>query len=285
MPELPEVHTIVQGINKSLLGYKILEVRDIKKKYNLLSQEDIDSKVINATIVSAERLAKQIVLNLDNQHSLSFHLAMTGKLLLREPGHPQDKAERLVLNLIYQNGARELRFCDTRLFGKVKILHSQEIEKSKNNFGLDPTTKEFNSKNFYNVIKSKNTSIKNLLMDQRKIAGLGNIYATDALWLANINPTTHTSQITKEQASKLLDSVISVLNEGIAHRGISMRDYVDLYGEKGSHQNHFKVYQQSHCSRCQCEIQTVRINGRATYFCPLCQPHKDKTLNKKISVN
>ena len=271
MPELPEVHTITKDLNSTLKGAEIVDTKITGSYIIEPNNELFRQKTKQAEITGFHRVAKNIILQLNSNDYISTHLGMTGKMLIRKPSHPPDLHLR-VLFILYINGkTAHLRFCDTRMFGRMKLLSKEEYQELKHSYGPEPINSNLTPEEFFKTIRSKKTNIKNVLLDQKKISGLGNVYATDALWLAKIHPETNTQAISLEQAKVLLSSARDILQEGIKNRGISMSDYVDAFGNKGKQQEYFRVYQQEKCRICQADIEFITLNGRGTYFCPVCQ--------------
>jgi formamidopyrimidine-DNA glycosylase len=157
------------------------------------------------------------------------------------------------------------------MFGKVQLISKAATHKLSTKVGPNPLDTSLSAKYFHTILKSKKSNIKNVLMDQEKISGLGNVYATDALWIAQIHPTRTTSSITQEESQKLLEACREILNEGIKNRGLTISDYVDAFGKPGFQQNFFRIYQRQMCKRCNLPSQTITLNTRTTYFCPNCQ--------------
>jgi formamidopyrimidine-DNA glycosylase len=285
MPEFPEVHTISQDLKKNVIGYTINSIQ-ISKYYKLpLSLQNALKKLVGGKILDTNNIAKNIVLKINKNSYLVFHLAMTGRILLREPSSKSDNWVKVVLELHKGKSIKHLRFTDMRQFGKVSVLSEKNLDILASKYGLMPLDVGVSPENFLNAIKSKRTNIKNVLLDQNIISGLGNIYATDALFLAKINPKTFAQDITLESAEKLLKSIREILNEGIKNRGSTLPDkmYVDIFGKPGSQQDHFKIYLKNICGVCNSKVEFIKINGRGTYFCPSCQPliiSKHKTSTK-----
>lgn len=280
MPELPEVQTITSDLNKYLKNVIIKKV-DIENGY--VTQPDNESfikDVINQKIIAVSRIAKNVNLELANDFHILIHLAMTGQLLLRKPDHPKDRFQRVAIIFQKADGPKqnkksyELRFCDMRMFGKMVLIFKKDLSKFIGKYGYDALNADLTSEIFLKTLKSKRTIVKNILLDQKKIAGLGNIYATDALFLSGIHPETPTGNINSEMAKTLLNNVRAVLNEGIKNRGSTLNDemYVDVFDKPGKHQNFFKVYGKKGCVKCKNKVQFKKLNGRGTYFCPVCQP-------------
>lgn len=169
-----------------------------------------------------------------------------------------------------------------RQFGKIKVLDEKSLSELRNKYGLDILEADITPDEFLRIIKSKNTNIKNALMDQKIISGVGNIYATDALFLSGINPKTRTKDMNLQKSEKLLNSLKEILREGIKNRGATLPDemYVDIFGKPGNQQKYFKIYGKKICPKCGARVSFEKINGRGTYFCPVCQPLIDgKTKN------
>lgn len=273
MPELPEVQTVVSDLQQHVVGSTIVHTVLGENYLTTPGREEFISQTRGATIINAKRIAKNILLELDNSKHIHFHLAMTGQVLLRPQDHRSDKWVRVLFVLNKDSDTKHLRFCDMRMFGKAALLDPEEVTDLHKKYGPEPIEENLSTEEFYKQIKSKKTNIKNALLDQKVISGLGNIYATDALFLAGVHPETPTQDITIEQAEKLREASKKVLLEGISHRGSTLPDkmYVDLFGNSGSHQDHFKVYMQKNCSECGTKIDFIKINGRGTYYCPSCQ--------------
>jgi formamidopyrimidine-DNA glycosylase len=166
-----------------------------------------------------------------------------------------------------------LNFGDMRMFGKINYIDKEALESLKTKYGPEPIDNTLTKELFHKQIKSKNTSIKNILLDQKIISGLGNIYATDALWMAKVHPETRTKDITPFMSKNIFKAAKEVLLEGINNRGSTLEDkmYVDLLGKPGNQQNNFKIYGKQQCQRCNIPNQFKKISGRGTYFCEQCQ--------------
>ncbi len=287
MPELPEVHTISQDLKKNIVRYEIKNIQ-ISKDYKLSKAEQIKLKsIVGKKILNVDKIAKNIVVEVSKNEFLMFHLAMTGRILLRKEKDKSDNWVKIVFEIDKNGKTKYLKFCDMRQFGKVRVVNKSELEEFIKKYGLDPLDRKNIPENLLKALKSKRTNIKNALMDQKIISGLGNIYATDALFLANINPKTSTQEIGPESAKKLLKSIRDILNEGIKNRGSTLPDkmYVDIFGKSGTQQNYFKIYGKKKCSVCGNVVNFEKINGRGTYFCSTCQPLKNNILEKKNLKN
>ena len=272
MPELPEVHTITTDI-EGFVSNSLIEGVKIESGYRVSPSNDhLSSLGEDARLLGVERVAKNIILKTSEETFIQIHLAMTGRLLLRKVGRPKDKYQKLALKLSKKGKSLELRFCDMRMFGKVVVLDKQGFLNLKEKYGPEPIDPLVTAEKFYEAIQKRNTKIKNALLDQSVIAGLGNVYAIDALWIAQIHPETKTKAIDEKQAESLLKASREILNEGIKNRGITIDSFVDAFGKPGNQQNFFRVYRQEECKRCGSNIEFKKLNGRGTYFCPICQP-------------
>ncbi len=272
MPELPEVQTITTDIQNLLKDAVIRKVNFVGTYQVYPTNQEFVKALENQKISKILRIAKNIIFELNNENYLLTHLAMTGKLLVRSPSYARDGWERVLYQIQLKNGKEiELRFCDTRMFGKVQLLNSAEFEALKLKYGPEPIDPKLTHQQFHRIVNSKKTNIKNLLLDQGTVAGLGNAYATDALWIAGIHPETPTQSITLQKAADLLEACREILHEGIKNRGLTIDSYVDAFGKPGQQQLFFRIYQQTTCKRCNIPAQFKKLNGRGTYFCENCQ--------------
>ena len=283
MPELPEVHTISQDLNKHITGYEIKNIK-VSSDYKIPAPVKKRLKeIIGEKIIKAERIAKNISIELSSKEYLVFHLAMSGRILLRTEKYFKDKWVKIVFEISKNDKTYYLKFSDMRQFGKVRVIKESEMNEFKEKYGLDVLDDKIDEKMFFKSLISKKTNIKNALMDQGIISGMGNIYVTDALFLSKINPKTSTQDIDVVLARKLLSKSREVILEGIKNRGSTLPDkmYVDIFGNPGSQQEHFKIYGKTQCPICKSKVQFEKINGRGTYFCPNCQPIDSVSGNKK----
>lgn len=278
MPELPEVETIRRDLEDLIVGAKIVDVETDSPKQVQPSVEIVRKAAVGAAIKKVERRAKLLQIFLSNGKILVFHLKLTGRLLVRKQGEPKDDWEHVVFQLTTSNKQQttadlELRFCDLRKFGWVKLISDQkELEKLLSEFGPEPMD-DLTLEKFKEILSLSGQPIKIIVMDQQKIAGIGNIYASDALFLAGIDPRRPAKKINDSEAKKLYEAIIEVLKRGIKYRGASDQYYLDAKGQKGSYQDHFLVYGQEgqKCQRCGGVVKKIFLGGRGTYFCEKCQ--------------
>ena len=288
MPELPEVETIKRDLTKLIVGKKVLDIKTDSVKQVQPSLGVVKKAVVGKRVLGIKRRAKLLIIELGNSSNkkreslkaqkfaedteifLAIHLKLTGRLLVRDKNDPQDDWQRVLITL---SGGKELRFCDLRKFGWIKLLDARSWTLEAEKFGPEPFSKEFTI-NYLKKIFSKTTrAIKIVLMDQKKIAGIGNIYASEALFLAKIDPRKSAKQLGNQTIEQLKKSIITVLKEGIKYRGASDHDYLDALGQKGSYQDHFLVYgrEGKKCFDCKGKVAKIKLGGRGTYFCPKCQ--------------
>lgn len=280
MPELPEVETIRLQLNTVLPGLTVKEIEIFSPK-NFTGEK---KEIIGKKITQIRRFGKMLIIDLDNGLSLGIHLKMTGRLIYRgskqpkklEVGDPQiltlpSKHTRVIIH--FTNGDT-LYFNDLRKFGWMKVLDSVKRKALSGKLGIEPFTNDFTIENFQNVLKSSKKPIKLVLMDQEKIAGVGNIYANEALFCARIHPVKRVNALSNQQSEKLFDCINEILKKAIKWKGASDDDYLDAFGQKGEVQKHFLVYNQKGkpCpNKCGGKIEKIQLGGRGTYYCPNCQ--------------
>jgi formamidopyrimidine-DNA glycosylase len=270
MPELPEVETIKRDLAKLAVGKKVLDITTDSAKQVQPSLQAVKKAIVGATINKVERRAKLLLLFLSNKLILAIHLKLTGRLLVRKRGAPKDDWQHITLFL---SDNCELRFADLRKFGWLRLIANEKsLERLLKDFGPEPLD-GLGFKTFQTIISSSRRPIKQLLLDQKKIAGVGNIYANDALNLAKINPRRPSNALNPSQQNRLFKAVIRVLQAGIKYRGASDQYYLDALGHKGHYQDHFLVYgrEGKKCFNCGSKIKKIKLGGRGTYFCPHCQ--------------
>jgi formamidopyrimidine-DNA glycosylase len=291
MPELPEVETIVRDIRPVVIGKMIsgLVMRP-KAQSNLMNvdPQTFYEHTMTQIIVTVVRKGKYIIMPLDNDACIVMHLGMTGKLLVRDVPDVDfderftsdnfvDRHTHFLMELSDPDGGEdvELQFNDVRLFGHIWLVPQlDDIDNIpiKGLAELGPDALGIESQDFNRIMRTR-ASIKSVLMDQKKIAGVGNIYADEACFSAGIRPTRRGESLSKEERAKLWLAVKTVLKEGLKYRGSSVSDYTDALGEEGTFQKHHRVYQKTgqKCVDCQDTIQKIKLSGRSTHFCPSCQ--------------
>lgn len=270
MPELPEVETIArilrQGskeqaalIDRRILGVELLWPRTLEQP----SPAELGPRLIGQVIENIGRRGKFLYFQLSRDWLL-FHLRMSGDLMLRPAGMPPLTHDRMLLTL---EGNLILAFNDARKFGRVWLV--SEVDQVLGSLGPEPLDESFTASNFFARLHAAHRQLKPLLLDQTFLAGLGNIYADEALNLAMLHPLTSSHALTEEQAGRLLDGIRAVLQEGIARNGAS----IDWVYRGGDFQNYFRVYQRTGepCPKCGTPIARIIVGQRGTHYCPHCQ--------------
>jgi formamidopyrimidine-DNA glycosylase len=312
MPELPEIETIKRYLEKDLIGRKIKDVKIINKKSFIGDKK----KILNSKILKIERKGKMLVFRLNNSLNLVFHLKLTGQLLFYYTNGNESLNEwQRIKNISHTNGNEFLNapnqskhgsgrpepkfflvqgewqpirytrvifildkgfliFNDARKFGWVKVLDDEDLNKELSKMGKEPF--DLNFKYLKEIFSKTKRPIKIVLMDQGKIAGLGNIYANEALFLAKIHPLKPANKLKDNEIKDLLSAIKEVIKKAIELQGTSFRFYVKPDESKGSYQEEFLVYQRKNekCLRCQSKIKYIKISGRGTFYCSRCQKLK-----------
>ena len=289
MPELPEVETVVRGLNRLILKKKIVQVKhDWPKSFPNL-EKDVNDFMIGAEILKVQRRGKAIIIKLNNGWVLVTHLRMTGQIVYRGEenwgaGHPNDdflndlpnKSTRVEIDFEDQT---KLFFNDQRKFGYMKLLPEPEIEELSffQKLGPEPLEDNFTVEIFKErLLKKKNSLVKPTILDQSVIAGVGNIYADEALWRAKIHPETRIKDFSNIDFKNLHESIRFVMNKSIEKGGSTDRNYVNADGSRGNYLEYAAVYHKNGqpCKRCGTEISKIRVGGRGTHFCENCQKIK-----------
>jgi formamidopyrimidine-DNA glycosylase len=223
-----------------------------------------------------QRLGKIILFELDNKKSIAVHLKMTGKLLLVQSLKSKAESSKMrhLHHIFYLKKYGSLEFHDVRKFGTISLLNEDDIKKIHEKYGIDPIDDVFSLKDLSRILeKRKNKPIKQILMDNSVILGIGNIYASEILFASHISPLRKGETLTKIEIKKLHISIKKILTKAIQLRGTSVSDYRDSKGKMGSFQNELKVYKKhgQKCNNCDTMIERVVIGQRSTFYCPKCQ--------------
>jgi len=290
MPELPEVETTVRGLKKKALGRAFVGVwsdwKKTVKKPN--SFADFEKQIKNKKIKNIWRRAKNIIFDLSENYSLLVHQKMTGHLLYgiwnfengvwlpRENKKLEDPYNRFLHLIFFLDNGEMIALSDARKFAKVELWNAKELAKELEKIGPEPLDKNFNFEKFEEILKARKGKIKQILMDQGVIAGIGNIYASEALWTAKIHPERPASSLSKKELKSLYDSIKKVLELSIKLGGESFSDYRKPDGSKGDFDTERKAYKREgqKCNRCGHAIKRIKIGQRSTFYCPNCQKIK-----------
>jgi formamidopyrimidine-DNA glycosylase len=302
MPELPEVQTVVDTLRPRLLGRSILGIPTIRQDIVLPAGFDLIGYLAGRSVTELTRRGKRIVFTLDDGNRFYIHLGMTGRLTLESPDAPVQKHTHLIVLLgegikgrrMKDEGRMKtyalsdpssafclhpsalpqtLRFRDPRRFGGIFWLGH---DSPAGDMGPEPLT--LRRAQLARSLVRTTRAIKNVLLDQTVIAGIGNIYADESLFLAQIHPLTPADKLDEDQIRRLNRAIKLTLRRALRHRGSTLRDYVDADGIKGAYQNQHRVYDRAGkpCRTCKTPIERLVLGGRSAHFCPTCQPIRDR---------
>ena len=272
MPELPEVETVKENLKKRLINTKI---NDVKVLYNnIIAYPDtntFEKTLKNKKVKDINRRGKFIIFDLEDYYLLS-HLRMEGKYFFKNKNDQINKHEHVIFNL---DNNQELRYMDTRKFGKMFLIQKENIDTigPLKELGLEPFDKNLTSNYLKEKIKNKIIPIKTALLDQSIIAGIGNIYADEILFLSHVNPLKKSNTLKEKELNNIIKSTKEVLNKAIAKGGTTIHTYTSVDGIKGTYQDSLFVHNKEKelCKVCQTQIKKIKVGGRGTYYCPHCQ--------------
>ena len=275
MPELPEVQTVINGIKPKILGKEIIDFIKLSPKLRHPISQSIRRKIVKKFVKSIYRRAKYIILDLENNQSIIIHLGMSGRIIISNSSNRVlPKHTHFIISFSNQI---DLIYVDPRRFGLIKVLNSDSFCRSKffMHLGVEPFNKEFNGKYLRKLCKNKNSSIKSIIMNQKNVVGVGNIYASESLFLAKVNPVKKGYLVTADECNDIVKSIKKVLNKSIKLGGSSINDHAMVSGKLGNYQNKLEVYGRvgANCRKrtCQSKILRIVIAQRSTFYCPVCQ--------------
>ncbi|MFA6995002.1 MAG: bifunctional DNA-formamidopyrimidine glycosylase/DNA-(apurinic or apyrimidinic site) lyase [Patescibacteria group bacterium] len=302
MPEMPEVETIARDLAFSLIGQKIESVKILSAKTVSQSETFFKKNLVGRKIIKVARRGKLLIFSLSparrqSPDYLLIHLKMTGQLIYLNRrtkivgGHSLNSNRRTNDNslaaavggelpnkytraLLGFKPSGQLFFNDLRKFGYLKLVTGVELERLlKNNYGPEPLSPAFSRSVFQTILKNRTTKIKALLLNQKLIAGLGNIYVDESLWAARINPERPAGSLNLEEIKKLWQAINRIIRQAIKERGTTFSNYVDSKGQRGNFSRFLRVYgrQGKKCSNCQNLLLKKKVAGRGTHYCPHCQ--------------
>lgn len=272
MPELPEVETVRQTLLEFLPGLTITDIAiNLPRIIKYPEPEQFAQEIVGLSFQGIERRGKYLKFIMSAGQTLVIHLRMTGQLRYSTNDSPLPRHTHVIFQL--SNG-QELRYTDMRQFGTMYLACHEQIDQISGIYrlGWEPLT-DFPLEDFVATLKNRKARIKSVLLNQQIIAGIGNIYADEALFLAGIHPARFANSLTLAEAQALHRAIVQVLQAGVQMRGTSFSDYVDGLGRSGSFQHELAVYgrQGEACPRCGSEIERQKLCGRSSHYCPLCQ--------------
>lgn len=273
MPELPEVETVRRTLQPAV-GAKVTAVWDSGQGLHMQRKPPRKQlrALVGARITAVRRHGKYLLVETSTPNTLLVHLGMTGRLLIISGGTPRAKHTHLVLRL---EDGRELRFVDARRFGQIDVIERDREAKHPGLavLGPDPLVHGLDGAQLYARSRGRKTMLKTFVLDQSVLAGVGNIYASEALWKAQLRPTKRAYKLTEHTARRLAEAILEVLHNALENGGTSLRDFVDADGTEGENADYLWVYgrEGEACLRCKATIRRAVHQGRATYYCPTCQ--------------
>lgn len=275
MPELPEVETVRAGLAPLITGRRVVEVEVRTGQLRRPVPPELRQLMTGASFTGARRRGKHLLLDTDRGLTLLVHLGMTGRLLLEAPGRRADPAisarhDHVVMTL---DDGKRLTYNDARRFGAVEIFRTDLEHPSLAAMGPEPLGPDFGAGALTRAFAGKRTPVKTALLDQSVVAGIGNIYACEALWRANVSPLRLAQSLTGAESESLARAIRSVLIDAIGAGGSSLRDYRNAEGQRGGFQERFAVYgrEGEPCPVCGEPIIRIKQAGRSTFYCAICQ--------------
>ncbi len=276
MPELPEIETVKLGLEKTVLGSVIVSTKIFRRDLRFPIEEQFEKSVLKKRVLAVGRRSKYILFFLNNKTTLILHLGMSGRINVsidKETEYMAKKHDHLILS--FDNGFI-LIYNDPRRFGFIEAIEGDYKNYRRfQHIGIEPLLKQFDGKYLWGKIKNSTRTLKNILMDQKMVAGLGNIYVSEALWDSRIIPTRVGQNMSLVDCKKLVRSIKKVLGKAIKSGGTTLKDYRQIGGEVGYFQNKLQVYGkkgQKCCRRkCQGTVKRAILNGRSTFYCDFCQ--------------
>ncbi len=291
MPELPEVETIRRQLEPEITGRRIVAAEVLDQRWTRpTAPGEVERAIAGRTIEAVERRGKYLLLRLDGERTLAMHLRMTGNLLLDLGGEPEqdDEPRRLGGDRLYEgnpelrylraelrlDGGGRLLFTDPRRFGHAVVLDDDELDHYfAARLGIEPLSDSLTAEELCRLAAGRRVPLKSFLLNQLGVAGIGNIYADEALHRAELHPLSPAGSMKPEDCERLRLGIVEALEAGLASGGASIDDYRDSRGEEGAMQDEFLVHTREGkpCPRCGAEIARIVVGGRSTYFCPSCQ--------------
>ena len=271
MPEIAEVETVRNVLKKRILNKKIKDVKILYKNIVENDEKEFKGILINNEFRDILRKGKWLIFELNN-HYLISHLRMEGKYFLKNSDEKQEKHEHVIFTFVDNT---DLRYHDTRKFGKMKIVlkedlnNTEEIKKQ----GIEPIDDNLNSNYLLEKFKNKKLPMKTILLDQTIISGLGNIYADEVLYAAKIHPLKLAKDVTKKECESIVKESKKIIEKAIKEGGTTIKSYTSSLGVMGNYQNYLKVHTKENkvCEICKEKIKKIKVGGRSTYYCEVCQ--------------
>lgn len=273
MPELPEVETVRRSLLGLIQNKTIKDIHVYYAKIIIGDPEVFVTALQGRKLLTIDRRGKYLLFRFDHDLTMISHLRMEGKYFVRQSIEPENKHVHVVFE--FTDGS-VLQYQDVRKFGRMQLVQTgTEAQVSGiKALGPEPFSPDFKVDSFYTALRRHHKAIKQVLLDQHVVTGLGNIYVDEVLWLSQISPLLPANAITRAQAEVLHDNIVQELKMAVDHGGTTIRSYVDANGNTGQFQFDLHVYgrQGQSCERCGTTIEKIKLGGRGTHFCPQCQP-------------
>jgi len=277
MPELPEVETVRRGLNRLVQG-KVVNSVSVRwdKTISNMSPEEFDAEIAGRTIEKIDRRGKYLLFRLSGKKTLVSHLRMEGAYYTVPAGTTPGKHDLVTFKL---SDGVDLFYRDTRKFGRMAFVNDDDVMSVAGlaKIGPEPTEDSLTLDYMKEIFSKSKTAVKPFLLDQSKIAGIGNIYADEVLWQTMIHPLTKTNLLTDVELAELRLNIINEMARSIAHHGTTVHSFTDAFGEAGEFQNELEVYGRrgEPCYRCGTELVKIKVAQRGTTYCPICQVQKE----------
>lgn len=272
MPELPEVQHAADTLAAQIVGGRIAGVSrlDWPRMVETPAPDVFAALLAGRAVRGVTRRAKWILVELDGGWTLALHLRMSGYLEVRGPEAEPDRYTHLALRL---EDGRQVFFHDTRKFGRARLLDAAGVAALGGAHGPEPLEESFTADELARLLRARRRAVKPLLLDQALLAGVGNIYADEALWRAGVHPLRASDTLTDDEVARLHAGIRAALRAGLDNGGSTLRDYRNAYGAAGSNQQHFNAYDRAGqpCPRCATPIVKTTVAQRGTHYCPACQ--------------
>ncbi len=265
MPELPEVETVLRTLETKIKDKKIVDIKIFYKP--IVEDDNFKETLINQHFRQFIRRGKFLIFKMDNVTFYS-HLRMEGKYYILTDKEPIDKHTHVIF---YLDDGTQLRYHDVRKFGRMGLLPYLDNYDDFKTLGPEPFSDDFNEKYIKEYLKNIKKPIKEVLLDQSFVAGIGNIYADEILWTIKVSPKRVANKLTKKEREALIIETRNILNNAIKAGGTTIRSYTSSLGVTGRFQLSLNCHTLKTCKRCNGEIKKIRIGGRGTYYCPKCQ--------------
>jgi formamidopyrimidine-DNA glycosylase len=273
MPELPEAETIVRDLRKRVPGHVVLRTRIIRPDLLAkgLTAAQFNSKLKGRRIADVQRRGKNVVIVFEGDVRLIINLGMTGRVITSDA--PRAAEMRHIGAELYLDDGRRVLYDDARRFGNLDVRNAAEWKARDAELGTEPLSDEHTAEHLHALTRTSTTPIRNWLLDQRRLAGVGNIYAVEALFRAGVRPSRRAKTLTKRETALLRDSLRDVLNESIEKRGTTISDYRDADGEAGGFDQRLRAYgrEGKKCHVCGSTIKRIVMSNRSAFYCPKCQ--------------